>query len=49
MLLESIMGGTLVKNAPLERIQFPGVFIMLRQANPSDAPAGSIVNHSVSW
>src|SRR5262245_16627319 len=26
----SIMGGTLVKNGPLELIQFPGVFIMLR-------------------
>ena len=41
----SIMGGTLVKNGPLELIQFPGVFIMLRQAEPSATPAGSIVNH----
>jgi catechol 2,3-dioxygenase-like lactoylglutathione lyase family enzyme len=41
----SIMGGTLVKNGPLELIQFPGTFILLRKADPSDAPAGSIVNH----
>ena len=41
----SMMGGTLVKNGPLELIQFPGVFIMLRKAEPSAPPAGSIVNH----
>jgi catechol 2,3-dioxygenase-like lactoylglutathione lyase family enzyme len=41
----SVMGGTLVKNGPLELIQFPGVFIMLRQAEPSGSPAGSIVEH----
>jgi catechol 2,3-dioxygenase-like lactoylglutathione lyase family enzyme len=41
----SVMGGTLVKNGPLELIQFPGVFIMLRKAEPSGPPAGSIVNH----
>ena len=41
----SVMGGTLVKNGPLELIQFPGVFIMLRKAEPSAPPAGSIVNH----
>jgi catechol 2,3-dioxygenase-like lactoylglutathione lyase family enzyme len=39
------MGGTLVKNGPLELIQFPGVFIMLRKAEPSGPPAGTIVNH----
>ena len=39
----SVMGGTLVKNGPLELIQFPGVFIMLRKAEPSAPPAGSIV------
>ena len=39
------MGGTLVKSGPLEMIRFPGVFILLRQAEPSGAPAGSIVNH----
>lgn len=41
----SVMGGTLVKNGPLELIQFPGVFIMLRKAEPSGPPAGTIVNH----
>jgi catechol 2,3-dioxygenase-like lactoylglutathione lyase family enzyme len=39
------MGGTLVKNGPLELIQFPGVFVMLRKAEPSAPPAGSIVDH----
>jgi catechol 2,3-dioxygenase-like lactoylglutathione lyase family enzyme len=41
----SVMGGTLVKNGPLELIQFPGVFIMLRKAEPSGPPAGTIVDH----
>ena|SRR5438128_2014170 len=41
----SLMGGTLVKNGPVELIKFPGVFIMLRKAEPSAPPAGSIVNH----
>jgi catechol 2,3-dioxygenase-like lactoylglutathione lyase family enzyme len=41
----SVMGGTLVKNGPLELIQFPGVFIMLRKAEPTAPPAGSIVDH----
>ena len=40
-----VMGGTLVKNGPLELIQFPGVFIMLRKADASGPPAGTIVNH----
>jgi len=41
----SVMGGTLVKNGPLELIQFPGAFIMLQKAEPSGPPGGSIVNH----
>lgn len=41
----SVMGGTLVKNGTLELIQFPGVFIMLRQAESPAPPAGSIVDH----
>ena len=41
----SEMGGTLVKNGPIELIQFPGVFVMLRKAEPSASPAGSIVDH----
>jgi catechol 2,3-dioxygenase-like lactoylglutathione lyase family enzyme len=40
-----VMGGTLVKNGPLELIQFPGVYIMLRQGESSGPPAGTIVNH----
>ena len=38
-----VMGGTLVKNGPLELIQFPGVYIMLRKAERPAPPAGSIV------
>jgi catechol 2,3-dioxygenase-like lactoylglutathione lyase family enzyme len=41
----SVMGGTLVNNGPLELIQFPGVFILVRKGDPSAPPAGSIVNH----
>jgi catechol-2,3-dioxygenase len=29
----SILGGTVVKNGPIELIQFPGVYIMLRMAD----------------
>lgn len=39
------LGGTEVKNGTLSLIQFPGVYIMLRQADPTGPPAGSIVNH----
>jgi catechol 2,3-dioxygenase-like lactoylglutathione lyase family enzyme len=39
------LGGTLVKNGPLELIQFPGGFVMLRQGDASGPPAGTIVNH----
>ncbi len=41
-----IMGGTLVTNGPLELIQFPGVYIMLRRTEAAlEPPAGAIVNH----
>jgi catechol 2,3-dioxygenase-like lactoylglutathione lyase family enzyme len=41
-----LMGGTLVRNGPLELIQFPGVYIMLRKVDaPLAPPAGTIVNH----
>ena len=41
-----IMGGTLVKNGPLELIQFPGVYVMLRRPRPpSSRPPAAIVNH----
>lgn len=39
------IGGTAVQNGPLMLIQFPGVYIMLRQAEPTGPPDGSIVNH----
>ena len=41
----SMLGGTVVKNGPLELIQFPGVYIMLRKADDPAPPAGAIVNH----
>jgi len=41
----SAMGGTLVTNGPLSMIQFPGIYIMLRQGDVSGPPAGSIVDH----
>jgi catechol 2,3-dioxygenase-like lactoylglutathione lyase family enzyme len=41
----NIIGGTLVKNGPLEMIQLPGVYILLRKAEDPASPAGSIVNH----
>lgn len=40
-----MMGGTVVKNGPLTLIQFPGVYIMLRQGDPTAPPAGSMVDH----
>ncbi|HEX3372298.1 MAG TPA: VOC family protein [Candidatus Acidoferrales bacterium] len=39
------MGGAVVQNGQLMLIQFPGVYIMLRQADPTAPPAGSIVDH----
>ena len=39
------MGGTVVQNGQLMLIQFPGTYIMLRQADTTEPPAGSIVDH----
>jgi len=39
------LGGTPVANGSLQLIQFPGVFIMLRQAEPTAGTAGSVINH----
>jgi len=39
------MGGTIVQNGALMLIQFPGTYIMLRQADPTGPPSGSIVDH----
>jgi catechol 2,3-dioxygenase-like lactoylglutathione lyase family enzyme len=41
----TMLGGTAINNGPLSLIQFPGVFVMLRKAEPSGPPAGSVVNH----
>jgi catechol 2,3-dioxygenase-like lactoylglutathione lyase family enzyme len=40
-----MLGGTLVKNEKLEMVALPGVYIILRQAEPAGPPEGSIVNH----
>src|SRR5688572_24858584 len=41
----TMLGGTAVTNGPLTLIQFPGIYIMLRQGEATGASAGSIVNH----
>ena len=41
----TMLGGTLVTNGPLTLIQFPGVFVMLRQAEAAEPPAGSVIDH----
>ena len=40
-----LMGGVPVSNGTLQMIQFPGVFINLRQGTPSGGTIGSRVNH----
>ena len=40
-----IMGGRLIKNGELELIEFPGVYIMLRQSDDAVPPAGAILDH----
>ena len=40
-----LLGGTLVTNGPLTLIQFPGIFVMLRQADATEPSAGSVVDH----
>ena len=39
------LGGTPVQNGSLLLIQFPGVFVMLRQAEPTAGTVGSVINH----
>ena len=39
------LGGTPVQNGTLQLIQFPGVFVMLRQAEPTGGTVGSVINH----
>ena len=39
------MGGKVVKNGAMEMIAFPGVFIMIRQAENPEPAGGSVVDH----
>jgi catechol 2,3-dioxygenase-like lactoylglutathione lyase family enzyme len=39
------LGGALSKVGPLEVVKFPGVLILLRQAEPTGGTAGAIVDH----
>jgi catechol-2,3-dioxygenase len=41
----TMLGGKLVTSGPLTLIQFPGVFVMLRQADAAAPPTGSVVDH----
>lgn len=41
----TMLGGTPVTNGPLTLIQFPGIFVMLRQADAAPPAAGSVVDH----
>src|SRR5438132_7697197 len=40
-----MLGGTPVQNGTLQMIQFPGVFINVREDKPSAGTVGSSVNH----
>ena len=40
-----MIGGTVVKNEKLSEIEFPGVFLLLRQGDPTGPSAGSTVDH----
>jgi catechol 2,3-dioxygenase-like lactoylglutathione lyase family enzyme len=39
------LGGVPVANGSLQMIQFPGVFLLVRQAEPTGGTVGSVVNH----
>jgi catechol 2,3-dioxygenase-like lactoylglutathione lyase family enzyme len=41
----SALGGTPLQNGALALIQFPGAFVMLRQAEPTAGTVGSTINH----
>jgi catechol 2,3-dioxygenase-like lactoylglutathione lyase family enzyme len=41
----TMLGGKLVTNGPLTLIEFPGIYVMLRQADAAAPPAGSVVDH----
>src|ERR1700682_2999568 len=39
------LGGKPMSNEKLRMVQFPGIYIVLRQQNPTGGTAGSVVNH----
>jgi catechol 2,3-dioxygenase-like lactoylglutathione lyase family enzyme len=39
------LGGSPVQNGTLQMVQFPGVFILVRQAEPTGGTVGSVINH----
>src|SRR5947209_15957729 len=39
------LGGVPAVNGRLQLIQFPGMFVMLRKAEPTGGTVGSVVNH----
>ncbi len=41
----TLLGGTPVSNGTLEMIEFPGMYVILRQGEPSGGSVGSSVNH----
>ena len=41
----TMLGGKLVTNGPLTLIEFPGIFVMLRQANTAEPATTSVVDH----
>src|SRR5215831_1784147 len=41
----TLLGGAPVKNGPLQLIEFPNMYIMLRQGEPSAGSVGSTINH----
>src|SRR5665213_1003131 len=40
-----LVGGTLVHNGKIQMVEFPGMFINLRQQDPTGGTVGSVVNH----
>jgi len=40
-----VLGGTPVQNGSLQLIQFPGVFVMIREGQPAGPMASAVVNH----
>lgn len=40
-----LLGGKAVQNGPLQLIEFPGMYVMLRKGEPTGGSVGSTVNH----